>query len=937
MTLSCYIICRDSAGSLPATVQSVRGIVDQLVIGVDDASTDNTLEVAKRVGADEVYEFTWPDSFAAARNIALEKCTGDWIISMDADETVPADVAPLIRPLLERLPESVSLLMCRMMMFDKGLLQQQFLGEKIYRGTARYHGEMHNWVDVPEEGRLCTPEIEIHHSRDLLSDEWRGFRNKQRLEMAERHLKARADSDPNDRRSCFYLAGTYRDCGKYEEAVEYFSRYLERSDWKEERYQARLLMGQSLYKLNRVQEAREMLTCCEAENWRRAEHLMLLGEIAVLNGEFEAAKMYFMRASQMEVPLDPFFIEVSDYTWLPRFRLAEVAFNTMDAEGMERELAAAREMGMPPDAAANLNRDPMRVKPKPITKMGYLVDRGQRDFIDPLWRGWTERYEQRLGTEEGDIEALEEWADALWFEWAGPLCAAATRRPKKTRTIVRVHGYELHDGSLERVNWSNVDEVIFTAAYQYHLAVASNPSMDRCRCLVAHAGCDARPFIIGADKDHNKVAMACHLNYKKNLPLALQVFAKALKRRPTLTLHIAGDWQDSRVRLYTEKMLDELRIRESVFFDGYQRDLNRWYADKSYFLSTSLEESLQVACAEAMAAGLKPVIHVWESAEDVYPARYLFRTVDEGAEMLCDPPQDPMIYRTWALERLDIAVVRERIDRFLAAQRVAIPSRDAEEHRIEGRLSAAMMENGVMPGVAYNADFILLCDPALLQTMPDLSRPGPQRVFWNAEIIWGETEHAADKRKGMEAAVKWADVLVSSTPQGEAVMREMAPGKPCFSIYLGGAHGGLIPEERERDIDIGFVGLINTRRQEILTQFEAAGLPVTVLQSYKYKEVCSFLSRCKIVVNPHYTDDPNCETRVAEALAMGCALVSEPLASGHPFIGAPIAEGKNMVELAEDLLASGRWRTAGEQGKRYIWQNVRLDSQVQQLLRLIGR
>jgi tetratricopeptide (TPR) repeat protein len=56
---------------------------------VDTGSTDRTVEIARKFGA-EVHSFTWCDDFSAARNVALEHATGDWVLALDADEELSA-------------------------------------------------------------------------------------------------------------------------------------------------------------------------------------------------------------------------------------------------------------------------------------------------------------------------------------------------------------------------------------------------------------------------------------------------------------------------------------------------------------------------------------------------------------------------------------------------------------------------------------------------------------------------------------------------------------------------------------------------------------------------------------------------------------------------------------------------------------------------------
>src|SRR5437763_14372147 len=78
------MIVKNEEANLPACLESVRGLFDEIVI-VDTGSTDRTKESAAAFGA-KLFEFAWVDSFAAARNECLRHATGNWIFWMDADD-----------------------------------------------------------------------------------------------------------------------------------------------------------------------------------------------------------------------------------------------------------------------------------------------------------------------------------------------------------------------------------------------------------------------------------------------------------------------------------------------------------------------------------------------------------------------------------------------------------------------------------------------------------------------------------------------------------------------------------------------------------------------------------------------------------------------------------------------------------------------------------
>lgn len=88
--LSAIIITKNEERNIGRCIESIKDLVDEIII-VDSGSTDRTIEIARKY-TDKIYFRQWTDDFAAQRNYALSKATGDWILSLDADEVVSSEL-----------------------------------------------------------------------------------------------------------------------------------------------------------------------------------------------------------------------------------------------------------------------------------------------------------------------------------------------------------------------------------------------------------------------------------------------------------------------------------------------------------------------------------------------------------------------------------------------------------------------------------------------------------------------------------------------------------------------------------------------------------------------------------------------------------------------------------------------------------------------------
>ena len=102
-SVSLCLIAKNEMKHLARCLNSAKPIVDEIIV-VDTGSTDETKDIARVFGA-RVYDFEWTDDFSKARNFALSKASGDWILVLDADEVISTTDHGGFRRVLEKSQE----------------------------------------------------------------------------------------------------------------------------------------------------------------------------------------------------------------------------------------------------------------------------------------------------------------------------------------------------------------------------------------------------------------------------------------------------------------------------------------------------------------------------------------------------------------------------------------------------------------------------------------------------------------------------------------------------------------------------------------------------------------------------------------------------------------------------------------------------------------
>jgi glycosyltransferase involved in cell wall biosynthesis len=166
------------------------------------------------------------------------------------------------------------------------------------------------------------------------------------------------------------------------------------------------------------------------------------------------------------------------------------------------------------------------------------------------------------------------------------------------------------------------------------------------------------------DRQRGKnLAYAGYPNMTSNPMLLLQCMQKLHYIDPEYKLFFAGVFQDPMLEQYAKHMLRELDLADVVFFDPpmpEQRDVNAWLQDKHYIVSCSIGESRGTGLLEGMACGLKPVIHNFAGAGEIFPSEFLFNISEEFCQQILCDRYEPERYRKFVEENY---ALKEQLDR----------------------------------------------------------------------------------------------------------------------------------------------------------------------------------------------------------------------------------------------------------------------------------
>jgi len=303
-------------------------------------------------------------------------------------------------------------------------------------------------------------------------------------------------------------------------------------------------------------------------------------------------------------------------------------------------------------------------------KVLFVCDPGEAQFVPAIAKHVSKSAEVREDyTNDGSriIEDIQ-WADIVWLEWAGPHAITITNHDTlldNKKVIIRLHSSEAVNGYLECVKWSRINSIVFVAQHIMDIAmekIVQFPHMLYPYLIPNSIDLDEWKFHEREDWYPDIAWAPGTIRSIKGPILAMQCMIELYKHSPGWKLHVAGTWAEERDRIYFEHMVKDWALEENIVMYGFVKGIQEWYRNMSFIASFSSWEGNPVAIMEAMATGLRPVIHNFKGSTDQYLDEWVWDTPSEFIGQLIQPVGDPIQYRDYVRENWNAEELMKSID-----------------------------------------------------------------------------------------------------------------------------------------------------------------------------------------------------------------------------------------------------------------------------------
>jgi tetratricopeptide (TPR) repeat protein len=409
--LTVAMIVKDEVATLERAVMSVKEYVDEVVIGVDQASQDGTRELAKKL-ADKVLTHhldaelkrrgprpskkpstDW--GFSKARNQVLAQCKKEnWRLWLDGHEILhnPEGVIAAIEKAKKWGCDGIE----AKILFEPdeyGVPNRIYNQGRVFAPSVRFRNPQHN---VPVVNKTYFSDaFTVEHRKQDQAPAAKQARDAQRSVATVAGFEKETLENPANSRSWFYLGNAYRENARWLDGVEAYKKCLEVSAWNEERWHARVNLGTCYARLGDPLRARVEFARALEEFPAYAEAYFYLGDMAYKDRNYREAQVWLEKCVQLDMPHSRLFVNPKIYL-VDRYDLLSMVYDHLG------HYAKAIEFG---EKALENTTNPRIAKNVKIWS-DWVVSKNSDETATEIWK-------KKSGPSQLETERFQTMIDAL--------------------------------------------------------------------------------------------------------------------------------------------------------------------------------------------------------------------------------------------------------------------------------------------------------------------------------------------------------------------------------------------------------------------------------------------------------------------------------------------------------------------------------------------
>lgn len=313
ITISLCMIVKNEEAVIGRCLDSVKNIVDEINI-IDTGSTDKTKEIVAKY-TNRIFDFTWIDDFAAARNFSFQQATKQYILWLDADDLLTRGDQQKLISLKETLSTEVDAVSMKYhLSFDEdGNVTWSLSRYRLVKKSCKFQwvGAVHEFLDI--SGHFYESDVAISHL-PLAHD------RKRNLGIYEKRLKSGKKLSTRD---IFYYANELTDHQQYKKAIKYYERFLATNlGWIEDNIRACFKIADCYAQLNEPKKQIAATLRTLTYDVPRPEICCRMGYYFMQSHKNAEAIHWYKLALVYKNDHSSSLQDTSYLTWLPHLQLA---------------------------------------------------------------------------------------------------------------------------------------------------------------------------------------------------------------------------------------------------------------------------------------------------------------------------------------------------------------------------------------------------------------------------------------------------------------------------------------------------------------------------------------------------------------------------------------------------------------------------------------